>query len=116
MDAIVRELIYKDTEPELLYSIKVSRNIRGLKTERFEIAFPLDTNIKRIPVVGEMVKLLTGTSPSSSPDKSKRASPDRGFQRPVRISLSSDWHNPKLHPYRGSSRDPPPSIDDPDGQ
>ena len=71
MDAIVRELIYKDTEPELLYSIKVSRNIRGLKTERFEIAFPLDTNIKRIPVVGEMVKLLTGTSPSSSPDKSK---------------------------------------------
>ena len=55
MDAIVRELIYKDTEPELLYSIKVSRNIRGLKTERFEIAFPLDTNIKRIPVVGEMV-------------------------------------------------------------
>jgi hypothetical protein len=71
VDAIVKELVYKDTEPELLYSIKVSRNIKGLKTERFEIAFPLDTNVKRIPVVGEMVKLLTATSPSSSPDKSK---------------------------------------------
>ena len=71
MRAIVKEIIYKDTESELLYSIKVARNVGGVKTEQNLIAFPLDTNIKRIPVVGEVVSLITDTSPSSSPNKSK---------------------------------------------
>ena len=71
MRAIVKEIIYKDTESELLYSIKVSRNTGTVKTEQTLIAFPLDTNIKRIPVVGEVVSLITDTSPSSSPNKHK---------------------------------------------
>ena len=70
--AIVREVNLQDTDSELLYSIKVKTNIGSGKSQVERIAFPLDTNIKRTPVVGEMVYLVPRvSSDSSSPDASK---------------------------------------------
>ena len=58
MQGIVKEIIYKDSNSEALYSILVQFNASGQKSQREQIAFPLDTNIKRVPVVGEAVNLM----------------------------------------------------------
>ena len=70
MQGIVKEVIYKDSDSENLYSILVQYNT-GAKATREEYAFPLDTNIKRVPVIGEVVTLVKGMSSDSSPNVAK---------------------------------------------
>ena len=66
MTGIVTEVKYTDTDSELLYSIKVKTNIGSGKSQVERIVFPLDTNVKRTPVVGEMVYLVPRVSSDSS--------------------------------------------------
>ena len=72
MTGIVIEVKYTDTDGENLYGIKVRTNLNIGKTQIERFAWPLDTNIKRIPVVGEMVYLISRVSADSSAIK-KRA-------------------------------------------
>ena len=72
MTGIVIEVKYTDNDGENLYGIKVRTNLNIGKTQIVRFAWPLDTNIKRIPVVGEMVYLISRVSADSSALK-KRA-------------------------------------------
>tara|TARA_B100000674_G_scaffold488949_1_gene502044 strand:- start:105 stop:1151 length:1047 start_codon:yes stop_codon:yes gene_type:complete len=66
MTGIVTEVKYTDGDSELLYGIKVKTNIGSGKSEVERIVYPLDTNIKRLPVVGEMVFLVPRISANSN--------------------------------------------------
>ena len=72
MTGIVIEVKYTDNDGENLYGIKVRTNLNIGKTQIERFAWPLDTNIKRTPVVGEMVYLISRVSADSSALK-KRA-------------------------------------------
>ena len=88
MQGIVKEVIYKDSDSEALYSILIQYN-SGTKATREEIAFPLDTNIKRVPVVGEVVNLVKGMSSDSSPNVAK---PQYYFTTPISLQKNIN-HN-----------------------
>lgn len=89
MQGIVKEIIYKDSNSEALYSILVQFNASGQKSQREQIAFPLDTNIKRVPVVGEAVNLIKGMSSDSSPNIAK---PQYYFTTPISLQKNIN-HN-----------------------
>ena len=88
MQGIVKEVIYKDSDSENLYSILVQYNT-GAKATREEFAFPLDTNIKRVPVIGEVVTLVKGMSSDSSPNVAK---PQYYFTTPISLQKNIN-HN-----------------------
>ena len=88
MQGIVKEVIYKDSDSENLYSILVQYNT-GAKATREEYAFPLDTNIKRVPVIGEVVTLVKGMSSDSSPNVAK---PQYYFTTPISLQKNIN-HN-----------------------
>jgi hypothetical protein len=66
--AEVIEVNYKDISPEQLYNVKVvPLTSEKITTKQMAItARPLDYNIKKIPLVGEIVLLLRGPSAGSS--------------------------------------------------
>lgn len=66
--AEVIEINYKDSSPEQIYNIKViPLTSERVTTKQMAItARPLDYNIKKIPLVGEIVLLLRGPSAGSS--------------------------------------------------
>ena len=89
MTGIVTEVKYTDTDSELLYSIKVKTNIGSGKSQVERIVFPLDTNVKRTPVVGEMVYLVPRVSSDSSATASK---PKLYYTSPVSLQKNVN-HN-----------------------
>ena len=89
MQGIVKEIIYKDSNSEALYSILVQFNASGQKSQREQMLFPLDTNIKRVPVVGEAVNLIKGMSSDSSPNIAK---PQYYFTTPISLQKNIN-HN-----------------------
>jgi len=89
MQGIVKEIIYKDSDSEALYSIIVQYNASGQKSQRLEVAFPLDTNIKKVPVVGEAVNIIRGMSSDSSPNVEK---PQYYFTTPISLQKNIN-HN-----------------------
>tara|TARA_B100000963_G_scaffold171905_1_gene149487 strand:- start:12307 stop:13359 length:1053 start_codon:yes stop_codon:yes gene_type:complete len=88
MQGIVKEVIYNDSDSENLYSILVEYNTSA-KASRSEYAFPLDTNIKRVPVIGEVVSLVKGMSSDSSPNVAK---PQYYFTTPISLQKNIN-HN-----------------------
>lgn len=63
MIAIVKTIELNDSDIDKLYSITCTSNSSTSKVASDIIAYPLDINIKRVPVVGELVYILQ--SPSS---------------------------------------------------
>ena len=64
--AIVTEVKLQDNDSDLLYSIKIKTNNASGRSETERTAYPLDTNIKRIPVVGELVYVINERGPDSN--------------------------------------------------
>ena len=62
---IVTKIELQDGNTDLLHSIECRSATTG-KSDTITIAWPLDTNIKRIPVLGEMVYLLKAKGPEGS--------------------------------------------------
>ena len=88
----IQEVNLKDDDVNILYSIKVlMRSGRGVLIE----AFPLDVNVKRIPVLGEQVIVIKSQSPESDPKKTRSKN---YYLHPVPVQLNV--HNnsmPKAH-------------------
>jgi|5_EtaG_2_1085323.scaffolds.fasta_scaffold00187_28 hypothetical protein len=63
---LVTEVKLQDSDSDLLYSIKVEVNMASGRSKVEKIAWPLDTNIKRVPVAGEMVYLINERGPDSN--------------------------------------------------
>ena len=88
----IQEVNLKDDDVNILYSIKVlMKSGRGVLIE----AFPLDVNVKRIPVLGEQVIVIKSQSPESDPKKTRSKN---YYLHPVPVQLNV--HNnslPKAH-------------------
>ena len=65
MVGLVKEVKLQDSDSDNLHAIVVSVNNLS-KTFVDITAYPLDTNIKRVPVVGELVYLVQNQSPNAS--------------------------------------------------
>ncbi len=63
---LVTEVKLQDSDTDLLYSIKVNVNSSAGRTVIEKTAYPLDTNIKKVPVVGEMVYIINERGPESN--------------------------------------------------
>jgi hypothetical protein len=84
----IQEVNLKDDDVNILYSIKVlMRSGRGVLIE----AFPLDVNVKRIPIMGEQVIVIKSQSPESDP---KKARSKNYYLHPVPVQLNV--HNNSL--------------------
>ena len=62
----VQKINLKDDDVNEVYSIEV---VTRSSSMTFVVVYPLDTNIKRIPIVGEQVIILTSQSPEGAPNK-----------------------------------------------
>ena len=63
---LVKEVKLKDNDPDILHEIIVDvRQSHGASIQTLP-AYPLDTNIKRVPVVGELVMMVRAKAPTSS--------------------------------------------------
>ena len=99
MQGIVKEIIYKDSNSEALYSILVQFNQYckfsnpSSQTRTNSISFR--HKYKRVPVVGEAVNLIKGMSSDSSPNNAK---PQYYFTTPISLQKNIN-HNalPKGH-------------------
>jgi len=89
--AEVLRVNYKDDTPEQLYSITVKPiNGTGIRSSKSGItARPLNYNIKKIPLVGEIVLLLKGPSPGSS----ELSNSSQNYYLDIYSVQSSIYHN-----------------------
>lgn len=62
----VQKINLKDDDVNEVYSLEV---VTRSSSMTFVVVYPLDTNIKRIPIVGEQVIILTSQSPDGAPNK-----------------------------------------------
>jgi hypothetical protein len=60
---VVQSIILSDDDVNDVYSITV---LMGQSSGLLRTAYPLDTNIKRVPILGEIVLLFTSIGPSSN--------------------------------------------------
>lgn len=65
MVATVKEVILTDNDSELLHSILCEQN-NAVNSFSDIVAFPIDTNIQRVPVVGELVYIFKEPGPDAS--------------------------------------------------
>ena len=65
MVATVKEVILTDNDSELLHSILCEQN-NAVNSFSDIVAFPIDTNIQRVPVVGELVYIFKEPGPDAT--------------------------------------------------
>jgi len=85
---IVSSLNLKDDDVNELYSIQVYTQEAGGRTET---CYPIDTNVKRIPLIGESVLVFTGLGPEASGGSS-----DPKLYYIPSISVQKNVHNNAL--------------------